>query len=343
MSDKQLFDNTRLSDYRSCPRFYFCRHKMDLVPDKISMPLVFGLGWHEGLDEIWKSIAFDNITDISDLTQKAITAFMKVWESSDLPSIKEMTRFGIDDDLQKHIGFRNPTVAIEMFAAYVSKRIKFIRSVEVQAIEEPFLVPLDPKNPNLFYIGRRDKRVRDGEGIRVIEHKTSSEYAKSGGFRSTFTDSFSPNSQVDGYCGAGVIEFGPDVFKGVYVDAALVHKDFHDIFKFIPVDRSPDHLESWLWEVHNWIERINQDEDNLKKEITSFEERGAKDKRNTFLRAFPKNTQSCRKYGAACPYLGLCKSWANPLHLYTQFEEGCPPGYKTSPWKPEEIHLKEES
>lgn len=181
------------------------------------------------------------------------------------------------------------------------------------------MVPLDPEE-TLFYVGRMDKIFKKSGLIHIGEHKTSSLYSKASGFRSTFIDSFSPNSQVDGYLHALHMLYGEKA-SSVWVDAALCHRDVHDIFKFIPVDRQTSQLSAWLYDTRWWIETIEESWARL-------DEIRDSGKTEDFMTAFPKNTEACMDYGRSCPYLHLCKMVPNPIDI------GTPEGYKKEIWSP---------
>ena len=302
----RYFDNTRISNYKTCPRYYYLRHKRHLVRVGIAAPLVFGLSWHEAMDVLWK---FSN-SDKTDQELLAVShaAFLRCWEENDFPAEPSL------EQLDK-LKFRTPMVAMEMLYCYINERRDWIAAGEILSIEQPFAVPLSKEEEDLWYIGRLDKVFRPkGESIYIIEHKTTSAYAKIGGFRSDFIRSFSPDSQIDGYSHSGHMLYG-DELRGVFIDAALVHKTVHDKFKLIPIDRQFAALDIWLKETRDWIERIENEE-----------EQG---KRQDYM-GYPKNTGSCNNYGG-CTYLDICKFVHNPQDTES-FS-----GYEVKPWEPFDI------
>jgi len=316
IDDIRFFDNTMLTAYKRCPRYYFFRHEMHLETSGAPrVPLVFGGAWHAAMDVIWP-----NLTKMEHgpLTRAAFDAFMWYWTSEGMPA-------DIDYETERELSPRTPGRALEMIAAYIDKRSKTADDFELIAVETPFAVPLDAHDPNLFYIGKIDKIVKHHSRrtkILGIEHKTTTAYKKFGPFRSAFLDSFSPNSQVDGYLYALHMSF-PEQVGGVWVDAALVHKQ-EEGFTFIPVERQMTHLDSWLWEVKWWIEQVEWQ--RLK--IVSGDASNHK-----YMQAFPKNTNSCFDFNASCTYLDLCKAWPNPLGF------DVPLGFVQQKWNPLE-HIK---
>lgn len=323
----KYYDNTRVSSYRSCPRSFFFRHVKHWEPVRKSAALIFGGAWHEGMDEIWTKLVEQPDIDTIELSKLALKAFMGKWIEEGFPALDE-----IGPEEEQMIGFRHPMTALEMYIEYIDQRRGYITDprFKLLAVEKPFAVPLDPDDPTLFYVGRLDKVFQRGRDVYVGEHKTTTAFRKDGGFMSTFLDSFSPNSQIDGYTFAAHIEYG-DAVTGVMVDAALVHKNHHDIFRFIPIERQFSQIEGWLWETHYHIDQIEQNKEAFKQ----------CDPDASYMPAFPKNTQSCAMYGR-CPYASVCKMWPNPAGKDT------PPGFHVNKWSPfktlelEKIGLSEE-
>jgi len=88
------------------------------------------------------------------------------------------------------------------------------------------------------------------------------------------------------------------------------------------VGRPLQHLDSWLWETLDWINRVEADIKHATAERASA----------PYMRAFPKNTNSCWDFMSQCPYLGLCKVWSNPK------DKPIPAGFTEHKWDPLE-HL----
>lgn len=307
-----LWDNTRLTSYKTCPRQYLYRHVLHWTPEHKSPALIFGSGWHAALEVIWAGYATSD-ADLPDLIAKAYEAFCKTWVEMGLPAPEELT----PDEIE-HFLPRTPMIAQEMLYEYFEARKHIFRdpTFKLIDIERPFAVPLDPDNDSRWYVGRLDTTMSFRGQTIVVEHKTTTSYAKNGGFRSDFVDSFSPASQIDGYLYASKILYG-DKVAGVWVDAALVHKSVHTAFKFIPVDRQFAQLDAFLWEVHFWI-------DNIQGNLAVLNERSGGD----YLAAFPKNTGSCQNYGG-CPYRDICRMSPNPMKL-----NEIPMGFEVKKWEP---------
>ncbi len=257
--------------------------------------MVFGLSWHSGQDVIWKNARKASGED--HLAQLATAAFLETWEGEGLP---------VDLDIEQIERYspRTPSVAHEMYSNYIRTRWQMLMEAQVLAIEQPFAVPI-PNAENIWYIGRLDKVVQYNNQKLVIEHKTTTEYKKDGGFRATYVTSWDSDSQVKGYEYGGGLYFGTEQ---VWVDAALVHKQVHNAFRFIPVSHQMPLLQEWVGDTKLWIERIEAD---------------------TKKGYFPKNESSCvGKYGP-CTFLDICRTTHDPDKLQEP-----PPGYIVEKWEP---------
>jgi len=297
-ASSRFYDNSMLSSYKECPRKYQLRYQLHWRSEGTSLPLVFGLGWHNGQDMIW-SLA--KKLPRGQLAEAALAAFQETWVKEGLPE-----ELGIED--LDRFGARVPAVAHEMFEAYIAHRWEVLQEAELLAVEQPFAVPV-PDTEDVWYAGRLDKVARIKGELAVVEHKTTSEYKKEGGFRSTYVESWFSDSQVKGYQFGGSLYY--EGLSQVWVDAALVHKSVHNAFRFIPIAHQFPLLAEWIGDTRNWIERIEADS-----------KRGY----------FPKNEGSCiGKYGA-CTFLNICRTTAAP-----EQESGVPAGYMVEKWQPFEI------
>lgn len=316
----RYYDNTRTSSYGTCPRKHYFRHQRHWVGDGISTALAFGLGWHSAMDVVWGHINLDTET----LANLALAAFEKDWQEQGLQLMENAPL----EDIERW-GYRNPGTAFEMIVCYIEIRRSFIEECEIIAIEKPFAVPIDPADPDLFYIGRVDKVVRKSGRVLGIEHKTSSLYKKDGYFRADFVDGFSPNNQIDGYLHA--LKMMYENVEMILVDAALVHKTVHDGFKFIPVKRAEQHMDGWLWEINNRIADIDRDVERLRE--YRYATGPAVGEHLTQLPCFSKQTEECiSKYGH-CPYLDICKMEPNPECI-----QHVPDTFKVDKWEPFEVN-----
>jgi hypothetical protein len=312
----ELYDNTRISDFRRCPRFYFFRHHKHWKRSGVSeLALLFGGGWHAAMDVLWHET--NQGTARKEVINGAFGAFVHHWVEGGGPKLDE-----IDMEVAREIEPRTPMNALDKLEFYYDKRHRYIREAEIIEVERPFAVPLDPGNDRLFYIGRIDKILAVGsKRVRGIEHKTTTSMRlnskKEHKIAPNYLESYSPNSQVDGYEYALHLLY-PEHRNDVWVDATLVHKTGEDV-QFIPVDRTMPMLDLFLFNTHRWIEIIRE-------ETLAVQDVSPGD---SHMAAFPQNTNSCFDFNRACPYLDICKARANPLTY-----DFTPPGFKEEKWSP---------
>jgi hypothetical protein len=314
----EFYDNSRLKDYRKCPRYYLLRHKFGWNKPGSAPALGFGLGWHSGMDEIWKFLTQHEgqISGrlASDLSRVALLSWQEQMEEMQIDYLSPMY-----SQLEPK---RTQGVAHEMFYNYILNRGSYIQTFDLRACEQPFAVPLGDL-PEVYYIGRQDKEVsiKGREGIHVVDHKTTSSYSKAAGFQQAFLESFSPDPQIDGYAYASYLQHGKK-FRSVLIDCALVHKTEHNVFKVIPVQRTFSNLDAWLWEAEDWVRRIWQD-------LAELEDCSPGD---LYLRAFPK-CERCFEFFRSCIFKDLCRFHSNPLQL-----ESPPKGFILDVWNPFEVN-----
>lgn len=320
MSKLILYDNTRLSDAKSCLRYYLLRHIYHWSPVGDRLPLTFGSGWHAMMEVVWPAHKdlYGPSNSKKDVIDAAYAAFLKVWmEEGKQPHPDDMS----PDDLDA-ASPRTPMIALEMLYGYIDARENIFTdpSFSVLAVEAPFIVPLDPENESLWYVGRMDKEFMYRKRAYAGEHKTTALYRVNGGFSSDWVDSWSMDDQTDGYGYNMLHKYGKQS-GGVWIDGALVHKKVHEFFKIIPLEKQPQQLDAWLYDTHTWIDSIEAN-----KEVLA--EREQLD--TPYLAAFPRNRRSCvGKYGK-CAFFDLCRAHANPAKIKDQV----PLGFEVSPWQP---------
>lgn len=314
----RFYDNTRIAAFKRCPRYYYFRHVRHWTGEGKSPPLAFGAAWHKAMDVVWQAI-HGHATD-AEAVDLGYEGFCHEWIEQGMPSPLEIGPAEIAD-----LRGRVPGTALEMLYSYVEQRGDFIKRIKLEAVEKPFVVPLDPVDPYLWYIGRIDKVIQKDGDILGIEHKTTSAYSTIGGFRQSFLDSFSPNNQIDGYMFALRMLYGKRA-TAIWVDAVLVHKTEHHHTRIVPVERFGSYLDSWLWEVHSWIDQIEANQAAMEHQDDGY------------MSAWPMNTNSCWDFNMPCPYLDVCKARSDPHNM-----EKPPIGMIEKPWSPlEHVGLDEQ-
>ena len=317
-------DNSTLTAFRECPRKAFFRYvkhwRMD-GPEPVYFS--FGSSWHAGLDAMYKAFyeaqSFHGHTSpgwntlrakdsfASAMTEVASDAFNTCWTSAGWP---------LEPSPEEYQDFkaRTPAKAREMFYYYYKEMSEHLNRWRLIQTEQPFIVPLDTENDEIFYCGRIDKVIEDELGtLWLIEHKTSTLYSKTAGFRNDFIQSFSPNSQVEGYMYAvRFLQSQGDLpdkkFGGVYVDAALVNK-VHFHFKRIPVYYDDILVAEWLNDVRHWHNAFTAQQIEM---------------------SFPRAPNNCFNMYSQCSYLHLCRTHPS----INSFDDTVPEGYIVDEWKP---------
>ncbi len=339
----RIYDNTEVASHRDCNRKHFFRHEAHLDTPGTAPALAYGLAWHRACDVIWQEVGgLSKVRDLSEtiaLAKLAYAAWEVCWHEEGYPREVDM-----DKEWEDRLKQRTPNTAIEMIMSYIVERWDLMKfQYKLVAVEQPFIVPLNPDDSGLWYSGRLDKVVErisgPGAGKRfLIDHKSTTAYSKAYGFLPSFTESFSPNSQVDGYAYGARMLYGDD-FGGVYIDGALVHKLHHDVFCFVPVSRSLDQMDAWLWEAREEIRRLEIDQETLEltynmsgEGILTLDSCNADVFNLPYMPAAPKNTGACYNFNTPCPYMDLCKGWGNPVKGL--IEHGTPAGYIVEPWSP---------
>lgn len=315
MSNTKYFDNTMIEAFRRCPRKFYFRHVRHWTPQSTAIPLVFGLSWHAAMDSIWANKS----TDKNRIVKDAISIFTAEWSKGGMST---------DDATQLTFYPRSIGRAHEMLTHYIDKYFTWLKEIELLHVEVSFSVPIGiSAKQDIMYMGRLDKVYKDprlNSKIVICDHKTTSSDAPS------WFESFSPNSQMDGYLYAGNMLYGSE-FWGIMIDGATVMKGTkgkekrsdRDMpigisFPRIPMSRQLNQLDAWHWEVTDTIQMIQQDVEILDRVVDA-----------PYLPTFPKNTTSCFCYGA-CIYKDICKMIANP---HTE-QLSTPEGFVVSEWNP---------
>ncbi len=163
-----VLDYTTISDFLTCRKRYYWRHRMNLVPKVVSTPLLFGSAWHKAMEAYW--------TEKGDPVVVFTAAYKDVEVAEGDKRTLDRGLKVLDDYIKRY-----PLGMFEVIASECSHS----RSIN-----------------GLTYCGRMDKGILWGGDKYVMEHKTTSQL----GF--TFFNQFALNHQVDGYIWLGVDKFG---------------------------------------------------------------------------------------------------------------------------------------
>ena len=320
-----LFDNTRIAAFESSPRYYYWRHIRHLVPNfskGVSPWFITGSAWHAAMDVIWARAA-DSKTSDTDLFFEAWTAYCNYWQNAGGTPIEAM-----DPEELTELGPRSPTHVQEVLLSYIENSRPLLKTLEIIAIEQPFVVPLSGSEANKnFYIGRIDKVFRRSDRrLGGADHKTTTAYQGKGSeisFKPSWVSSWSGNPQIDGYLFAVHCLYQEDPF--FWIDGVLLHKGIIDRFTRIPLERRFEMLDSWLWRTNYHVQVIQQHT----KVLYGLREAGTASELKV-LPCFPCG-RHCSTF-SSCPYRDLCRARANPESYHP--EEEPPIGYTKQEWSP---------
>lgn len=333
MTTQQIltFDNSRMSNYKECPREYFLSNKLNWISLAEKPPLVFGGAWHEG-----KAAIFGNKTeqDKTTLMNLAMNAFHAEWTEREGPTSTE--------DLNDWYP-RIPSVADTMYSHWLDIHWDWLQRIQVLEIEKPFAVPLyaefqcpyclkqmsesywhnnkscphcSKSLTEVFLVGRRDAVIEDRGKIYFLDSKTSSLWGKVLGFQNKFIEQFKIDSQIDGYYYTTLMTHGE--CEGGIIDASCTMKNHHDEHKHFMEKRTFESLYAWFSEACIYVNRILNDE-----------EKGPK--------YFTRNSKACSTPYGFCGYYDVCRFYLEPWN-----DEAQPMGYKIEKWEPfDEAELRD--
>lgn len=178
-------DFTEVSSFIVCPRKWYARHWLNLVPLEASSAPQFGIGIHAAFDTLYKS-------------NWDLDAALEVWKGHTLISDANRTR-GVGELLIR--GY---------YKEYLSQPLVALHN------EVRWLLPIKHKGLEFSLCGRIDRVVKQFDKVWIMDHKTTS---RLGAF---YFEQFNPNLQVVFYTKAGKEYFGD--IAGMIIDAVFVGK-----------------------------------------------------------------------------------------------------------------------
>lgn len=276
----EFASNSRLGTVKACLRKYYFNYEEHLIRSGKAIPLDFGSCWHHAMDSLWESICWDRRYERGFVVDKAFAIWKVEWAKLGRP-------VNIPLESIKQYKMRTPGVAKEMLFSYFDLYLPWLQTIELIAIEKPFAIPLDPKNPTRFYVGFFDKVYKEGNRIYIKEHKTTTLYSVNQGVQDRYIKGFEYDSQIDGYALGMKQEYKdlPEVKMGVEIDIALVHKEHHNIFKIKPVNKMGIYEQKWVEDTIFWWDFMDAAKASNK---------------------FPRNDTSCQNQYGTCDYLDIC-------------------------------------
>lgn len=288
----EINDPSKLQAFMDCPRGFFFSYVLGWRQEESNIHLVFGSAWHDAMEHILKN------GYTHEAAAEAYDKFLAIY----------MDAFPMADVEPPH-GAKNPATVLKGLASYVSQYRDIDKDNETLYTEVAGTVPI---SENRVIHTKVDSIIRAPDGIWSLEHKTTGR--NSGPWRNKWTLIL----QIGAYTHLVKNAFPTEPVQGVKVNGAIFTKSRGAEFLRIPVRKTPDMMQEFLWEVNHWWDQLEWNYRALEQSSSS----------DDVMMAFPKNSQSCSKFG--CKYPGLCNAWQNPLQKCHE----PPPGYDIEFWDP---------
>ncbi len=289
-STLDVLDASKIQSFQDCPRGFFYAHVLGWKPEDHSVHLVFGSAWHDAMEHLYQNGLSSK--NAADAYQKFLARYREAFPND----MTDETRAPKD-----------PGTALKALAKYVTA----YRGDEYEVLftEVAATVPI---RENRVLHAKCDAILREDGGLWSHEHKTSGR--NSGPWR----DQWNIKLQIDVYSHLLFSAFPGEHVEGVKINGAIFTKSKGAEFLRIPVRKRPQDMQAFLWEVNHWVDQIEWNMEQLAQTKDS----------DPVMTCFPKNGESCSKFG--CKYPGLCTSWTNPLQQLHRM----PPGYVVDHWDP---------
>lgn len=287
-----IHDPSKVQSFTDCPRGYFFSYVLGWRRDESNIHLVFGSAWHEAMEHLYNNGL--NMKEVDIAFQKFL----------------EIYREGFPNDItDKERAPKNPEHVLKGLVKYVTEYRSYDKDIEVLYTEVAGTVPI--REDRLIHT-KTDVVLRDVDGIWSHEHKTTGRNSE------PWRNKWELILQVGTYAHLLNASFPNEHVEGVKINGAVFTKSRGVEFMRIPVRKTPLDMQQYLWEINHWMDQIEW----------NFIELSKCSPDDDVMTAFPKNAQSCSKFG--CKYPGLCSAWQNPLKRCSQ----PPPGYKVEWWDP---------
>ena len=285
-----ISDSTKVQTFMNCPRRYFYEYVLGWRLEGGNLHLVFGKAIHEAMEIL--------MYDLSPQAQSnAIDIFMTIYRG-EFP----------DESTDSDRGVKTPIKGLEAITGYAAK-YNSIDSFDSVRTEIAGTVPINDED---FLTFRIDAIIRDKDGVWLMDHKTTSRVSQ------VWMDQWSMSFQLGTYSHVLYSLHEADEVWGAKINGIALYKKGVEFLR-VPVKKSPEMMQSWLFNANHWMDMINKEFSRLSQSTDS----------HSVLEAFPQNTGSCGSYGG-CPYLDFCMAWPNPLRR----ADAIPFGFKQEFWNP---------
>lgn len=289
-------DSSKIQMLMDCPRGFFFQHILGWEQREPNVHLVFGSAWHEAMRHV-----LEHGTDKKSI-RGGYQIFKEIFEKD----------FSNDPFTEEHYS-KNPGNALQGLADYAAT------------------FPVDPSNTIYTEIAgaapiREDRQIHfKMDAIRkhpeshqeagkyyALEHKTTSRKTQS------WQEKWNYKFQVGTYLHALNAWLGDrDKLDGLTIGGSIFRKNDTEHLR-IPIRKDGEQMLEWLWTANYWWDYYEEQMRKLTREVTPDD---------PFMVAFPRNTESCGKFG--CKFPGICPGRSNPCRQVNP-----PPGYDVEYWDP---------
>lgn len=304
-----ITDGSKLKTYLECPRHYFYEYILGWRPETPSNHLVFGSAWHLAMEHLLLN-GYD-----PDSVAEAYQLFLAEYRKTFSPETDQL------------YAPKTPEIAELVLYAYAANYSKDLERYEVLHTEIAGVVALTEDRQLHF---RMDSIIRERETgmIYSLEHKTGSRLWR-------WEEQWPLSIQVGTYTHVLYCLYPAEIVRGIIVNGSFFTKaprsweawlngdrsKYKPPFDFmrVPVYRSTDQMQTWLWGTTAWLDLLEWD----------FQSLLTQDQNAPFMSCFPMNPTSCTNY-LGCPFKDFCSAWPNPL----QHCEEPPMGFVVDRWDP---------
>lgn len=301
----EWLDSSKVNEFYLCPKRYYYRHELNLVPFQHSSAtnfadaMHFGHALHAALATFYDGTAFDPSTCPCPFEPSLGCLFCK---GERIPRIFAQFLLNYPDDPIDDRDPRTRDRGLEILQQYITKWRR--EPFQVIGVEIPFARPFD----GFTYIGRIDLLKLENGRISPMDHKTASR------FGDQFLRQFKLSGQITGYIDSTHIilqEAFPDlppVTEGDINAIRVTTKIQDESFLRITTSRSPAEIAEWRQEVQDVFEHIKW-----------YRQRGNFPKRAPF---------ACHAYMRPCDYLPICEAQPGSRENIIANQ------YEVNPWNP---------
>jgi len=287
-------DSSKVDDYLRCPRYYFYHYLLGWTLDMPAHDLVFGDAFHRAREH-QLLFGYDDVAG-------AMDAFMATYRKEFEPESDAIY-------LPK-----TPAAILNALIQFAQLHSLDLINNEVVSIngqkmtEISGTVPVDDHRVLHYRMDSIMQRLEDGM-IFSWDHKTTSgkwihdtrwdEDLHLSIQNGTYTHCLYCMFPVEQVLG---VEFVKTGFEFLSKGSANRSAGYHATTRKIPAFKSPDQMNTWLWNVNVRLDDIERDMDRLTHCTESDE----------VLMSFPLNPKSCTSY-RGCEFHDFCLTWQNPL------------------------------